>query len=451
MKLSRLQLHTRILLGLLLGILFGVLANRWGLSHFVFTYIKPIGTAFIKLISMVVVPLVFASLLVGTTSLGDIKKLGRIGVRTLVLYVSMTAIAVSIGLGLANIVRPGAGFSQQTKQQLMNGAAAQSDPAKATSPDTHTGPALKRPSVKDLLLNIIPANPVRSLAEGEMLQIIFFAVLMGVCLTLISPERGKPVIAFFEGVNELFVKMVHVIMQLAPYGVFALMATVIADFGLGILLLLVKYTATVLVGLLLYMLVVYSAILKFLAHTGVRRFFRGMRPAQLVAFSSSSSAATLPVTLKCVTENLGVPQGVASFMLSVGASINMDGTALYQGVAAVFIAQFYGIDLDFGQQLMVVLTATLAALGTVGIPGAGVVMLAMVLRSIGVPLEGIGIIMGVDRFLDMCRTAVNVTGDSVCTMVIAAAEGQLGDSTPCGQVKQKLETVSVEAGPSGEL
>ena len=451
MKLSRLRLHTKILLGLVLGAFFGALANRCGFSDFVFTYIKPIGTAFIRLISMVVVPLVFASLLVGTTSLGDIKKLGRIGVRTLILYVSMTAIAVSIGLGLANIVRPGIGFSQETKQQLMEGAAAQSGPAKSAAPGAATEPALERPSLKNLLLNIIPANPVQSLAEGEMLQIIFFAVLMGVCLTLIPPDGAKPVIAFFHGANELFVKMVHVIMQIAPYGVFALMAAVVADFGLGILLLLIKYAATVLAGLLLYMLVVYSAILKFLARTGVRRFFRGMRPAQLVAFSSSSSAATLPVTLKCVTENLGVPQGVASFMLSVGASINMDGTALYQGVAAVFIAQFYGIDLDLGQQLMVVLTATLAALGTVGIPGAGVVMLAMVLRSIGVPLEGIGVIMGVDRFLDMCRTAVNVTGDSVCTMVIAAAEGQLGDSHASSQIQQKLETASMEASSSDEL
>jgi len=451
MKLSRLQLHTKILLGLVLGALFGALANRCGFSDFIFTYIKPIGTAFIRLISMVVVPLVFASLLVGTASLGDIKKLGRIGIRTLILYVSMTAIAVSIGLGLANIVRPGIGFSLETRQQLMDGAAAQSSPAKPAAPGAATAPAFEKPSLRNLLLNIIPANPVQSLAEGEMLQIIFFAVLMGVCLTLIPPDGARPVIAFFQGANELFIKMVHVIMQLAPYGVFALMAAVVADFGLGILLLMVKYTATVLVGLLLYMLVVYSAILKFLARTGVRRFFRGMRPAQLVAFSSSSSAATLPVTLKCVTENLGVPQGVASFMLSVGASINMDGTALYQGVAAAFIAQFYAIDLNFGQQLTVVLTATLAALGTVGIPGAGVVMLAMVLRSIGVPLEGIGIIMGVDRFLDMCRTAVNVTGDSVCTMVIAAAEGQLGDSSACSQVQEKLKTASMEAGSSGEL
>jgi Na+/H+-dicarboxylate symporter len=207
----------------------------------------------------------------------------------------------------------------------------------------------------------------------------------------------------------------------------------VADFGLGILLTLVKYCAVVLLGLLVYMLVVHSAILKFLARTGVRRFFRGIRPAQLVAFSCSSSSATLPVTIKCVTENLGVPRTISSFMLSVGASINMDGTALYQGVAAVFLAQFYGMDLNFGQQLMIVLTATLASLGTTGIPGAGVIMMAIVLRSVGVPLQGIGIILGVDRLLDMCRTVVNITGDSVCTMVIAATEGQLDHTLAPGQ------------------
>lgn len=433
----RLPMHTRILLALAAGIAFGFAANRLGFAGFVTTYIRPVGTAFIKLISMVVVPLVFVSLLVGTTGLKDIRSLGRIGLRTLVLYVSMTAIAVSIGLVLANVIRPGVGFSQETKQQLIDGPTSPSNSPKS-------GPALERPSVKDLLLNIIPSNPVRSLAEGEMLQIIFFSVLMGVCLTLIPPERAKPVISFFEGANEIFIKMVHVIMQIAPYGVFALVAAVVADFGLGILLMLIKYCAAVLLGLLLYMLIVYSAILKFLARTGVRRFFRGIRPAQLVAFSSSSSAATLPVTLRCATESLGVSPSVASFMLSVGASINMDGTALYQGVAAVFIAQFYGMNLDFGQQLMVVLTATLASLGTVGIPGAGIVMLAMVLRSVGVPLEGIGVIMGVDRFLDMCRSAVNVTGDSVCMMVIAAAEGQLDESPARGQTQQGPETASGE-------
>ncbi len=432
-----LPMHTKILLALVAGVVFGYAANRLGFAGFVVTWVRPVGTVFIKLISMVVVPLVFASLLVGTTSLKDIRSLGRIGVRTLVLYVSMTAMAVTIGLTLANLVRPGAGFSQETKQQLMDGADAQLNAPKS-------GLALERPAVKDLLLNIIPANPIRSLAEGEMLQIIFFAILVGICLTLIPPERARPFIAFFESANEVFIKMVHVVMQIAPYGVFALISAVVAELGLGILLTLIKYCAVVLLGLLIYMLTVYSAILKLLARTSVTRFFRGIRPAQLVAFSSSSSSATLPVTIKCVTENLGVSRTVSSFMLSVGASINMDGTALYQGVAAVFLAQFYGIPLDFGQQVMIVLTATLASLGTTGIPGAGIIMLAIVLRSIGVPLQGIGIIMGVDRFLDMCRTAVNITGDSVCTMVIAATEGQLNEIPVPAQVQEQWKAAAAQ-------
>ncbi len=431
---SRLQMHTKILLALAVGTIFGFAANHFGFTSFVTTWVRPIGTAFIKLISMVVVPLVFASLVVGTTSLKDLKSLGRIGIRTLTLYVAMTAIAVSIGLLFANLGRPGAGFSQNTRALLIEGADKQT-----TSP---AGPALEKPSVRDLLLNIIPTNPVRSLADGEMLQIIFFAVLMGICLTLIPPERSKPVVQFFEGINEIFVKMVHVIMQIAPYGVFALIAAVVADFGLGILVMLAKYCAVVLLGLLTYMLLVQCAIVKVLARTSPIKFLRGIRPAQLVAFSSSSSSATLPVTIKCITENLGVSRSISSFMLSLGASINMDGTALYQGVAAVFLAQFYNIDLTFGQQLTVVLTATMAALGTTGIPGAGVIMLAMVLRSIGVPLQGIGIIMGVDRFLDMCRTVVNVTGDSVCTMVIASTEGQLNAVPAQGTAAAAGETAT---------
>ena len=437
MSMPKLPMHTKILLALVTGTIFGFAANRLGLAGFVLNYIRPVGTAFIKLISMVVVPLVFASLLAGTTGLKDLRSLGRIGVRTLTLYVSMTAIAVSIGLLLANVMRPGVGFSQETKQQLIDGAGRQT-----VAP---TGPALERPSIKDLLLNIIPANPVRSLVEGEMLQIIFFAVLMGICLTLIPPERSGPVIHFFEGINEIFVKMVHVIMQAAPYGVFALIAAVVADFGLGIIVMLAKYCAVVLLGLLTYVLLVQSSMVRILARTSVLRFFRGIRPAQLVAFSCSSSSATLPVTIKCVTENLGVSPSISSFMLSLGASINMDGTALYQGVAAVFLAQFYGIDLNFGQQLTILLTATLASLGTTGIPGAGVIMLAMVLRSIGVPLQGIGIIMGVDRFLDMCRTAVNVTGDAVCTMVIASTEGQLHSAPMPGEAGVSQERTKAPA------
>lgn len=415
----RLPLHTKIFLALVAGAIFGLAANRLGFSGFVVDWIKPVGTAFVKLISMVVVPLVFASLLVGTTSLKDLRSLGRIGAKTVGFYLCTTAIAISIGLLMANVWRPGAGFAEETRQKLIDGAAEQQG---------YTGePDIEPPSVRDLLLNIIPTNPIKALADGQMLQIIFFALLMGVCLTLIPVERSRPVIAFFEGVNETIVQMVHVIMHVAPYGVFALIAAVVADFGLGILLMLIKYCAVVLLGLLTHLLLVYSVVLKLIVRTSVARFFRGIRPAQLVGFSSSSSSATLPVTIECVTENLGVPQSVSSFTLPLGATINMDGTALYQGVAAVFLAQLYGMDLTLGQQLTIVLTATLASIGTAGVPGAGIITLAIVLRSIGVPLQGIGIILGVDRFLDMCRTAVNITGDAACAAVVASSEGLLGE------------------------
>ena len=437
----KLQLHTKIFLALVVGAVFGVAANRLGFSAFVIDYIKPVGTAFVKLIGMVVVPLVFASLLVGTTSLKDIRSLGRIGAKTIGFYLCTTAVAISVGLLLANIMRPGSGLSPETKQRLIAGAAGQ---------DAQAGePAVERPSVRELLLNIIPTNPIRAFAEGQMLQIIFFALLTGICLTLIPPERSRPVISFFEGVNEVIIKMVHVIMQVAPYGVFALIAAVVADFGLGILRTLVTYCAVVLLGLLVHMLVVYSAVLRAFTRTSIARFLRGIRPAQLVGFSCSSSSATLPVTIECVTENLGVPPSICSFTLPLGATINMDGTALYQGVAAVFLAQLYGMNLDFGQQLTIVLTATLASIGTAGIPGAGIIMLAIVLTSVGVPLQGIGIIMGVDRFLDMCRTAVNITGDATCAMVVAATEGQLDGAPGSGgsteaQRKRKATPLEVE-------
>jgi Na+/H+-dicarboxylate symporter len=275
------------------------------------------------------------------------------------------------------------------------------------------------------LLNIIPTNPVRAFVEGQMLQIIFFALLMGVCLTLIPPQRAQPVIGFFEGVNDVIVKMVHIIMKLAPYGVFALIAAVVADLGLGILVMLIKYAVVVVAGLLVHALIVYSSAIKIFSKLGVASFFRGIRPAQLIAFSSSSSSATLPVTMQCTQENLGVSRSVCSFALPLGATINMDGTAVYQGVSAVFLAQLYGMDLNIAQQLAIVLTATLASIGTAGTPGAGIVTLAIVLRSIGIPLEGIGMIMGVERILDMCRSVVNITGDASCAVVVAASEGQL--------------------------
>ena len=417
MKLLKLQLYTKVLIGLLVGVLFGVLANQWGFSAFVFSYIKPIGSAFIKLISMVVVPLVFASLLVGTASLNDIRKLGRIGAKTVAYYLCTTIIAISIGLLLANTLKPGEGLSQEKRTQLTESASEKEGGQIET--------ALKKPTITDILLNIIPTNPVKAFVEGKMLQIIFLALMAGICLGLIPSERSRPVINFFEGINELIIQMVHIIMKLAPYGVFALISAVVADFGLGILFVLLKYSLVVIAGLILQVTIVYSSAIKIFSKHKIRTFFRGIRPAQLIAFSSASSSATLPVTMECTEKNLGVPGQIASFALPLGATINMDGTALYQGVSAVFIAQVYGMGLTATQQLIIVLTAVLASIGTAGAPMAGVITLAIVLKSIGVPLEGIGLIMGVERILDMCRSVVNVTGDASCAVVVASSEGEL--------------------------
>jgi Na+/H+-dicarboxylate symporter len=416
MKLLKLQLYTKVLIGLLAGVLFGLLAGQWGFSDFVSSYIKPIGSAFIKLISMVVIPLVFASLLVGTSGLNDIRKLGRIGIKTMVYYLCTTVIAICIGLLLANTLRPGAGLSEQTRTELI-----QSGGEETVAPlDT----ALKKPTITQILLNIIPLNPIRAFVEGRMLQIIFFALMSGICLGLIPSERSRPVIDFFGGINELVIKMVQIIMKLAPYGVFALISAVVADFGLDVLLVLIKYSLVVVIGLVLHVAIVYSLAIKIFSKQKVRTFFRGIRPAQLIAFSSASSSATLPVTMECTEKNLGVPGQVASFALPLGATINMDGTALYQGVSTVFIAQVYGLNLSPMQQLTIVLTAVLASIGTAGTPAAGVITLAIVLKSIGVPLEGIALIMGVERILDMCRSVVNVTGDASCAVVVASSEGE---------------------------
>jgi Na+/H+-dicarboxylate symporter len=418
MRLPKLQLYTKILIALAAGAVFGLIANRFEFAGFVAVWIKPVGTAFIRLISMVVVPLVFASLLVGTANLKDIRALGRIGFKTLAFYMCTTAMAVSIGLLLTSVIRPGSSLPLESRQKLIGDAAAQKDlPVQA---------AEEKPSIGDLLLGIIPTNPIKALADAQMLQIIFFAMLMGICLTLIPVDHSQVVIGFFKAVDETIVQMVHVIMRLAPYAVFALIATVVADFGFGILLMLIRYCIVVLLGLTIHMVFVYGSVLKLFTRTSVTDFFRGFRPAQLVGFCSSSSNATLPVTMECVEKNLGVPSHIGSFTLPLGATINMDGTALLQGVAVAFLAQVYGMDLGLVQKLTIVLTATLASVGTAGIPGAGIVMLAIVLNSVGVPLQGIGIILGVDRFLDMCRTVVNITGDAACAVVVASTEGQLG-------------------------
>jgi proton glutamate symport protein len=417
MKLPKLPLYTKILIGLLAGVVFGIFANQLGFSDFVTNYIKPIGSAFIRLISMVVVPLVFASLLVGITSLNDIRKLGRIGAKTVVYYLCTTIIAISIGLLLANTLRPGAGLSEDARTKLIQNS--------GEEVGTQIEQGLKKPKVKDIFLNIIPTNPVKSFVEGKMLQIIFIALFCGICLNLIRSGRSKPVVDFFKGVNDVVIQMVHIIMKIAPYGVFALISAVTADFGLNILLILLKYSLVVVIGLVLHVTIIYSSALKIFSKQKISTFFRGIRPAQLIAFSSASSSATLPVTMECTEKNLGVPGEICSFALPLGATINMDGTALYHGVSTVFITQVYGMSLAPAQQLTIVLTALLASIGTAGTPAAGVITLSIVLKSIGVPLEGIAIIMGVERILDMCRSVVNVTGDASCAVVVASTEGEM--------------------------
>ena len=421
MKLPKLELYTKILIGLILGVIVGIVANKLGIAPFISTYIKPFGSAFIRLISMIVVPLVFASLFVGTASLNDIRKLGRIGGKTIGFYLCTTAVAIVIGLMLANIFKPGSGLTKETQEQLLANYADEA----AEKIDT----ALKKPSLGETLIDIIPRNPMEALSGGDMLQIIFFALMLGIAITLIPQDRASPVIKFFDGINEAMIKMVHIIMEFAPYGVFALIAAIIGEFGLGILGPLFKYSIIVIVGLFLHVIITYSAALKIFTKVKIISFFKGVRPAQLIAFSSSSSSATLPVTMECVEENIGISKEISSFVLPLGATINMDGTALYQGVAAVFIAQVFGMDLNIGQQLTVVLMATLASIGAAGVPGIGMITLTMVLKQIGVPLEGIALILGVDRILDMCRTIVNISGDATCATVVAYSEGQVQETS----------------------
>jgi proton glutamate symport protein len=422
MKLPKIELYTKILIGLVLGVIVGIIANKLGFASFISTYVKPFGTAFIRLISMIVVPLVFASLFVGTASLNDIRKLGRIGGKTIAYYLCTTAIAIIIGLVLANIFKPGSGLSKQTQDQLL---ANYSEEA-ASKIDT----ALKKPGLAETLIDIIPRNPIEALTGGDMLEIIFFALILGIAITMIPPKKGAPVIKFFDGINDVMIKLVHIIMEFAPYGVFALIAAIIGDFGLDILKPLLKYSIVVIVGLFLHITITYSLALKLLtkARVNLKKFFKGIRPAQLIAFSSSSSSATLPVTMECVEENIGVSKEISSFVLPLGATINMDGTALYQGVAAVFIAQVFGMGLTIGQQLTIVLMATLASIGAAGVPGVGMITLTMVLKQIGIPLEGIALILGVDRILDMCRTIVNITGDATCATVVGYSEGQVQET-----------------------
>lgn len=431
----RWPLHTRILVGMGLGLVAGLIVNgaqdtlsiwrdAWpildALSGLVAGVNGFVGDLFLRALRFIAVPIVLFSLVVGASSLDDVARLGRIGGSTVLIYLVTTSVSISLGLALGNLLQPGRYLPEALRDQLAASSASLDDGslASATAPDLGA-----------VLLDILPTNPFEALASGNMLQVVATALILGIALTRVPTELAKPVVGVFEALNEAVLMLVHGIMAFAPIAVFALIAQVVAGLGLDVLGPLLVYTLTVVLGLSIMMFALYPTLLRALAGIGPRRFFTALAPAQLLAFSSSSSSATLPVTIECVEEGLGVEPEVASFVLPLGATINMDGTALYQGVAALFIAQLYGIDLTLADQLTLVLTATLASIGTAGVPGVGIVMLVIVLQSVGMPQEamsgGIAIIFGVDRLLDMCRTAANVTGDATVACLISARERAL--------------------------
>ena len=428
--LKKIPLHTQIITGLVLGLIFGLVVIKTSIPNsFTLDYIKPIGTIFINSLKMIAVPLVLASLIVGVSNLGDISKLSRIGGKTIFIYLVTTIVAVSVGLILVNVFQPGESLPPETRENLMK--MYEGDAGSRVN----QAEALQQQSPLQPLVDIVPQNVLQAAGDnGAMLQVVFFAILVGIALLQIPKSKANPVIAFFDGFNDVIIQIVTYIMMIAPIGVFALMASLIVeiagdnpDSALQLLLALLKYSLVVLGGLFLMVLVVYPALLKTFTKVTYVDFFKAIRPAQLLAFSTSSSSATLPVTMKQVEEELGVSEQVSSFVLPLGATVNMDGTSLYQGVAAVFIAQALGMDLSITQQLMIVLTATLASIGSAGVPGAGLIMLIIVLESIGVPAAGIALIIAPDRILDMFRTVVNVTGDAVVCTVVASTEGELPD------------------------
>ena len=401
---KKMALTTKIFIGLILGIILGIILQSN--PDIAVNYVKPIGTLFLNLIKLVIVPLVFFSLIVGTCSMDDVRKLGRIGGKTGAYYLLTTAFAVTIGLILANLTNVGVGY---------------------TIPVDATYEITAPPNVVDTLLNIIPANPLKALVDGNMLQVIAFAIIIGAGIIGIG-EKGKILQQVFDSGAEVMYKIIGTIMNFAPIGVFALITPVVAQNGPSILLPLLKLIIVVYAGCAIHALFTYSSTLWIFSRVTPFQFFRGIAPAMIFAFTTASSSATLPITMKNTEENLGVPKSICSFTLPLGATINMDGTAIYQGICAFFIAQIYGIDLPISAQLTVILTATLASIGTAGVPGAGMIMLGMVLQSVGLPIEGIVIIAGVDRILDMMRTMINITGDAACSVIVAATEGELDRS-----------------------
>lgn len=407
---KKMGLPTKILIALAMGLIVGIIV--FYLPEGIFKnailidgIFQLTGQVFLRAIMMVVVPLVFISLVNGAASMGDIQKLGRVGAKTIIFYLATTTLAIILALVLGSIAKPGIGL----------------DLASIEIVETTIG---EKTGLVQILYEIIPRNPIQAMAEGNMLQIIVFAILTGVGLSLIG-EKGNSIIKLFEDLNELIMKLVEIVMLFAPIGVFGLIAKTFATEGIAVLLPLAKYVIAVYIGLIIHAVIVYGGLFKLLTGLSIGKFYKKFLPAISVAFSTASSGATIPVSLDICENQLGINKEIASFTIPLGSTINMDGTAIMQGIGTFFIAQVYNIPMTIGMLATVVMTATLASIGTAGVPGAGAIMLSMVLQSAGLPLEGIGLIMGVDRLVDMGRTAVNVTGDAVCTTIIAKQENEI--------------------------
>jgi proton glutamate symport protein len=419
---KRLALHWQILLGMVLGVVFALIMTKfsWG-SELIGDWVKPFGTIFINALKLIAIPLILAALIKGISDLKDISSLSKMGIRTIITYIITTVIAVSIGLTVVSIVKPGTSINESTRNELVDAYGGEAEMKRqAASKQKDAGPL-------QALIDLVPSNIFEAASSNRnMLQVIFFAVFFGIGLILIPEEKSKTVKEFFDGFNEVILKMVDLIMLAAPYGVFALLAALVVEApSADLFAALGMYAFCVVLGLTI-MIFVYILLVKIFTGKSPRFFLNGIAPAQLLAFSTSSSAATLPVTMERVTEHLGVEEEVSSFVLPIGATINMDGTSLYQAVAAVFIAQAFGMDLSFGTQLGIIATATLASIGSAAVPGAGMVMLVGVLGYAGIPEAGLALIFAVDRPLDMCRTVVNVTGDATVSMIVAKSQGKLG-------------------------
>ena len=414
-----------------LGLVFGMIAIQFGaLADFTLDFIKPFGTIFIRALKMVAVPLVLASLIIGVANIGDISKLSRMGGKTLGIFVVTTVISIAIGLALVALMKPGHKLPEETRQNLMalydENAGSKIEVAEKVA---NRGPLQP-------LVEMVPDNIFLAASQNSrMLQVVFFALLVGVALLQTPKKKGKTVLKFFNGFNEVIIKIVQYIMLVAPYGVFALIASLIIEIAgddpnkaWELLYALLWYTVTVILGFLAMVVLIYPILIKFFSKMKYMDFLKGIQPAMLLGFSTSSSTATLPVTMDRVEKHLGVSEEVSSFVLPLGATINMNGTSLYQGVSAIFIAQAMGLEMTLGAQLIIVLTATLAAIGTAGVPGAGLVMLVIVLEAVGIPAAGIALIMAPERILDMIRTMVNITGDASVAVVVAATENELDEN-----------------------